>query len=375
MIVLTLLLLCTAPTWAQADTQEAEEAPRVRVRATGQAPADLPNAREAAVEDALRRCVEAGGGVELSSVSKSADYMLVSDVIYTKTAGYIQTYKVLQENPDQDGLFTVRVEAVVSKGDINADIQAFKALVERKGRPRLVVVGAVDDEPFDLRLTAEVDKKLKGRGIRVVDARRLSKLDRQAAERAARADEDPKRAALIAQQLNADVLVVVDVVNEAQPKQEVYGVEQHPVTSVGVVRMIRADTADVLGSDAIEQQTTGTTAASALRKGASLVVGQALDSAIEQVALYWLEEIDQRGGQEVVILMQKFSFKRSTNLIAKLRKIDGVKDVIVDRTDADATGQLRIITNSTAADVASILSKLDASLTVVSTSGNKIEVK
>jgi len=52
--------------------------------------------------------------------------------------------------------------------------------------------------------------------------------------------------------------------------------------------------------------------------------------------MHWLEEVDQRGGQEVVAVMHKFAFKRSVELIEKLRKVSGVKDVVIDRTDAEA---------------------------------------
>ena len=80
----------------------------MKVKATGQAPASLPNAREAAVEDALRRCVEAAG-VHVASETLVDDFTLIKDVIYTKTAGLVEHYEVLEENPDQEGLYTVRV--------------------------------------------------------------------------------------------------------------------------------------------------------------------------------------------------------------------------------------------------------------------------
>ena len=135
-----IFLLATAPLSAQPE----QSAPRVRVKATGQAPADLPNAREAAIEDALRRCVEAGGGVKLASVSESEESVLIRDVIYAKTAGFIEKYEVLEENRNQDSLFTVRVSAIVTRGNINTNVEAFKALLKRKGRPRVLIVGSAD---------------------------------------------------------------------------------------------------------------------------------------------------------------------------------------------------------------------------------------
>ena len=116
-------LLLTLPI---CNTVSAQQAQRVKVRATGQAPTTLPNAREAAVEEALRRCVEAAG-VHVASFSESRDFQMIQDVIYTKIAGLVEGYDVLEENPNQDDLFTVRVEATVNRTtDINERIEAWK---------------------------------------------------------------------------------------------------------------------------------------------------------------------------------------------------------------------------------------------------------
>jgi len=357
--------------WAQ----DEQTAPRVRVKATGQAPVELPNAREAAIEDALRRCVEAGGGVELASVSQSEDFVLVSDVIYAKTAGFIEKYEVLEENRNQDGLFTVRVSAIVTRGNINTNVEAFKALLKRKGRPRVLIVGSADGKPFDARLTALLQGQLERKGIRVIDGERLTVQQRNDAERADKGDNDLKKAALIAKQLGADVLAVVNVEGESLGEQDVYGLKQHAVDAVGIVKLIRADTAEVLGSEVVEKRVGADTAERAIRKGSSEATTEAMNAAVRRIAMHWLEEVDQRGGQEVVVVMHKFAFKRSVAMIEKLRKVGGVKDVVIDRTDAEATGQIRVVTNSSAADVATVLTKLDATLQVISTSGNRVEVK
>ncbi len=67
---------------------------RCGVRATGHADAWLGNAREAAIEDALRQAVEIGGGVNIAGITKVSDYRIVEDVIYAKTAGLVEKYEV-----------------------------------------------------------------------------------------------------------------------------------------------------------------------------------------------------------------------------------------------------------------------------------------
>lgn len=372
----TLILAGAAATPTAAQTPAAAPtAPRVRVKATGQAPASLPNARETAVEDALRRCVEAGGGVQLAAATQSEDFALVSDVIYTKTAGYVQTYEVLQENPDQEGLYTVRVSAVITTGDLNTDLEAFKALLKRKGHPRILLVGSASGRPLGGLLTARLQGQLERKGLRIIDQAVFNERQRQDAQRAARLDGDPQKAALIAEQLGADILAIVQVTQDTLPEQTTYGQTAHRIDAVGVVKLIRADTAEVLGSIVEEQQITAATAKQARRKADDAVTKPAMNQAVRRIASHWLNEVDQRGGQEILIVMHRFSFRRTSALVQKLRQVEGVSAVVIDRTDAQATGQIRVTTHASASDVAGVLVRLDQQLEVTGSSANRVDVR
>ncbi len=353
----------------------AAQTPRVKVRATGQAPADLPNARKAAIEDALRRCVEAGGGVELASISQTQDLALVKDAIYTKTAGYIQNYKVLKENPNKNGLYSVRVEAIVTRGNINADLMAFKALLQRKGHPRLMVVADAAGQPFERRLTAMVQDMLESRSMTVVDATRFEMNQKRDAARAANGDQNLKKAAIIAQQAGADYLVMLHVEGEQHPSETIHDIQMYAADVVGIVNVITTDTAQVLASKVVEQRFRSDTASQASRKGTAKVITQAMQEALDRVAMHWLEDVDQREGQQFAIVTHQFTFGRTTNLVSKLRQVPGIKQVVIDRTDAQGTGQLRIATNATLADVASVLVQLDSSLEIISSTASRIDIK
>ena len=73
--------------------------------------------------------------------------------------------------------------------------------------------------------------------------------------------------------------------------------------------------------------------------------------------------------------MHRFGFSRVNNLIAKLRNIEGIQSVTIDRTDIQGTGMLRVKTNSSAGDLAWVLAKLDQSLTIISSSANRMDVR
>ena len=352
------LYLCGGVTMAQTNGG------RIKVKATGQSPAQLPNAREAAIEDALRRCVEAAG-VHVASESLTGNFTLIKDAIYTKTAGLVERYEVLQENRDQDGLYTVRVEAVVSRDtDISVKIEAWKSLIRRVGRPYVMVVGSADRRPFEERLTAELQGTLEERGLHVRDLAVLSENQRREAERAARGELDPEMAALIADEIGADYLVIVSVEGTKHPPQETYGITIHRADATGILKVITSDTATVLASKVVNESVTSQTRAEAVRKVTSRSLAAALDQAIKRISVHWLEEVDQRGGREVTIILQRFGSDRISSLVQKLRDVEGLKDIIIDSTDTQGRSHIRVVTWSSASDVGFALQKLEPGVEV-----------
>ena len=349
-------------------------ADQVMVRATGQAPTELPNAREAAVEAALRQAVEIGGGVALASITETKDFELIKDVIYVKTAGLVETYDVIQENPNQDGLYTVRVEAIVSRANINTQIEAWKALIKRKGRPRLMVVGSVDRMPFERRLTAEVQGVLERKGLTVIDLDMLEENKRMDAERAAKGDLDPGKAALISREVGADYLVVVQIEGTRYSAQSYHGVRMYPVDATAILKVIAADTARVVASETLSDTQRADTPERAMMAVTSEVTASTLREAIKRIAAHWLEDVDQRGGAQFVVVANAFGFDRFQKLVSGLRAAGGVKDIIVDSTDYQGRSSFRVVTNNTAFNIAAVLKQVDPGIVITSSSKYRIEI-
>lgn len=368
-------LICLNIQLGYASTLLAETAPRVRVRATGQAPTNLPNAREAAIENALRRAVEAGGGVQLAGVSASQEFGLVKDMIIAQTAGFIERYEVLAENPDQEGLYTVRVSAIVTRGEIDANVAAFKSLLKRNGHPRVMLVSDPAMPALSLRLKVQLQGILEKKGIKVLHAPVAAQLRVRDEERATFVDENTKKAELVAKQLGADVLMLASVEMDEPERSESFGLTRTSVNAIGTLQLIRADTAEVLGSVVQEQVASGSSVAAAGRAASKASLEQATEKAIGRIAQHWLAAVDQRQGRQIHVVMHQFPFTQATHLIQSLRQVPGVRSVIVDRTDAQATGQLRVTTNATAPNLAMALRKIDPKLKVVSSSSNRVDVK
>jgi hypothetical protein len=114
----------------------------VTQEATGEA-SIVDNNRDKALQDAknaaLREAVEQVVGVMLTSDTLTANNQLVSDRIYTNSAGYIRKYEVLSKK-EEAGVMKVTLRAEVGTAQIDKDLQAVKALVNRLGSSRVLIV-------------------------------------------------------------------------------------------------------------------------------------------------------------------------------------------------------------------------------------------
>lgn len=361
-----LIIACLSATAFSAD--------RYKVRSVGQAPAELPDARNAAIEDALRQAVEHAAGVKISSITEVKDYQLINDAIYSSTAGLVETYKVLKYNPNQDGLYTIKVESVVSRTEINTKIEAWKALIKRKGRPRMMVVGSVDKQPFERRLTAELQGILEQKALTVIDLEMLEENKRRDAERAAQGDLDPLKAALISREAGADYFISVQIEGTKYTAQDYHGITLYPVDATAILKVISADTGRVIASEVVDGSQKADSTERAMRDVTSAVTSDALEKALRRVAVNWLNDLDQRGGAQITVKALAFPHERLEAMIKGLKAADQVKDVIVDETDRQGRSTFRIITNDLTINIASILKKIDPSITVVNTAKSSIEI-
>jgi hypothetical protein len=125
------------------------------VEAQGEAPivgGDRGAAVEQAREAALRQAVSQVAGTLVSGDTLTEGNILVSDRILAHTEGYVKTWSYIGEPVVQDGTVTVRVRAEVGTAELDKDLAAVKAILARKGKPRVVILVAEQNvgmtEPF-----------------------------------------------------------------------------------------------------------------------------------------------------------------------------------------------------------------------------------
>ncbi|QSQ26390.1 flagellar assembly protein T N-terminal domain-containing protein [Pyxidicoccus parkwayensis] len=88
---------------------------------------------------ALREAVEQVAGVLVSSDTLTANSQLLSDRIFTRSAGYVRTHEVL-ERKEEGGVAKVKVRAEVGTAQLDKDLQAVQALIRRMSNSRLLIV-------------------------------------------------------------------------------------------------------------------------------------------------------------------------------------------------------------------------------------------
>ncbi|MHB8874170.1 MAG: flagellar assembly protein T N-terminal domain-containing protein, partial [Myxococcaceae bacterium] len=114
----------------------------VTKEATGEAAIvnkDEAKATKEAQNEALRSAVEQVAGVLISAETITQNSQLLSDRIFSKSSGYVRSFKVLSKKSEK-GVMTVTVSAVVGAAQLDKDLEAVQGLVRRHGSRRMVIL-------------------------------------------------------------------------------------------------------------------------------------------------------------------------------------------------------------------------------------------
>jgi hypothetical protein len=109
---------------------------------------NVDRASREAKEAALRSAVEQVAGVLISSQSLAVNNQMVSDQVYSHSAGYVQSYEVLSQTTERN-VVKVKVRAKVGTAALDRDLQAVQALVRRLQGRKLVILlqeATIDDK-------------------------------------------------------------------------------------------------------------------------------------------------------------------------------------------------------------------------------------
>ena len=288
-------------------------------------------ARDNAVVDAQRKAVEQAVGVLMSSESVVENYELLSDRILTQSAGYIQSYQIVDERKDGED-YRVTIEAVVGMGALEEDVQAIRHLIQQKGNPRMMFLVTEDISGLRSAGFASADmsqaestmvQSFLDAGFEVVDADMVAQnINRDMALKAL--EGDSAAASALAQQYGADVIITVKASATAGANILDTNMKSHQAALTA--KVVRADTAQLLTSASenakqahIDDLAGGT---AAVEKAASQMAEKLIPKILEQ----WRKDV--QSGTTVQLMVSKISFMQLKRFKEILNtEIRGVKAV------------------------------------------------
>ena len=291
---------------------------------------------EEAKEDALRKAVEMGAGKEVFSDTRIADYALMHDTIVSRAAGYVKGFDIL-EKKETLGAYSVKVQATVALGQIRDDWGAIQVIIQREGRPNLLVVCTEEIMHYltgqPLPGTGNIaESKLRNRFLRtekgdklfdLIDDETLAKKVGRDVSRAMLArDED--RAVAVAQQLNADFLVIVSAKGRAR-QERIYGVDAWTVDADLRVKITAADTGVLLADENVSQRRPSEDPTTAAGTALDVAAGQVWPKLLKSILLDWSEK--QLDGRKIECVGRRIPTDLHDAIVAGLRKSPDVKQV------------------------------------------------
>ena len=234
------------------------------VVALGEAAGVDLKAKDEAVAAALRKAVEEGCGVFLTSVSKTSSYQTVYDKIFASAVGYVREHSVLRVWVEA-GVTKASVRARVSTRKFSQDWAAIAHTVEQENNPRVVlaIVQAVRHTAggpvYEIAEEGSVQGKMEdffiNKGITLMDRKTggaVSKRDLMLAV----IKNDTKEAAALAAKFKADVLVVGRASAKYGRTIQVAGQTMYQFSATLTVRVIEADSAVLLASKSFGPEVT-----------------------------------------------------------------------------------------------------------------------
>jgi len=295
-------------------------------------------ARESALNNAFRRAVEQVIGVMIDSKTVVQDSLLLNDKIYSKSSGFIKTYKITGERFESDAC-RINVSATVSTAHLERGLDDIGLLSKKLGKPRLAIIMTEQnmgtDEPSgslaETLMSAGIAESVlhevfAKKGYNLVDQETLVAIARNDAALSSAKGTDPADAALlVAAGGGADVVIIGKAIAKTAALS-VSGTNMRTSQASVSARVVDADTGQLVASYSASANaahinpTAG--GAEAIRK-ASNELAQSLN---RQIAAKWSRKVNTRTAR-VVIRNAQFAD------IAKIRALMRERLNLVESTE------------------------------------------
>lgn len=198
-------------------------------------------ARDKAIDNALRSVVERVVGVMVTGSTEVENFQLKMDRILSESRGFVENYRLLSEKREGDN-YEVQIEAEVGAGKLQDRLKAVELLVNRKAKPRLMVVFH-ETAQKDATAESAMGKFFLAKGFKLVDSSIVKKS--RGEFNAAVAATNERALSSLARSYGAEI-VIAGSVETTSNSFTVSGIEMFTNKVNVSVKVINGDTGDVI---------------------------------------------------------------------------------------------------------------------------------
>ncbi len=325
---------------------------------------NIANARDDAIDDALRRALEQSLGTMIEAETFVENYQVIDDNIFSETKGYIQNYEVVRESKRSEHLYEVTVTAVVSMENLQNDLEAIATLMRRKNMPRMMVMiyeknigksvgyfNYIEAETNNAE-TSIIDDMMN-KGFTFID-QSVVKQNLTGEKAAAILQGDTKMAAALGKKIGAEVVLTGKALANAT-EVEVYGTKQRSQQATVTAKAIRTDTGEIIATASSEGAYPHINDMVGGAKAIQKACGKLSEELIEKILARWQKDVST--GTTIVLRVKGLEdYNQLTKFKSSLKYyVRGINSV-VQRQWSDGYADLDVNFKGNGEDLAQRLS-------------------
>lgn len=329
--------------------------------------------RQQARDDALRRAVEKGAGVVITSRTETVDHAVAFDQIVAKSEGYVQSFTEGEVTQDASGIWRFTLTAIVAVGRIKDDWGQIQLILERKGQPTVMVLvrevvqgraGTTLEGSSSYAATA-IERLLMDKGFRVKSSAGLQEAERRERDAAVAGKDDAKLAA-IAKTYGADIVIGGDLLCRFDRQTALPGdMTGYRYVSAAQLKAYRADTADMIASVDVDGIGAAPGEGEAQQKAMQQAARKVKIEVLKEILNHWYFEFQQGAVVELEVTLagqDEAALRKADRYIRKLKSaLEGIKGVksVIDSGYAKPLQRLAVKSELSTDDLQGAISDLE----------------